>query len=211
MHAQVDVHGHGALVLTPARCHRGIDHPCHGNPEFSGNPEQQAQLGGIEVGWDGQQHSVALRALRDLLELAAHDVGRAEMVETAIGKRLGLEIEPESIVDAPRLQARLRKRRAARCQPIVFEQRDAGLAIQDSTAVQDEAFLHQLQLVHEEHQEDADQQRDKSRVECNTEALGNAGDIALHGLVGLGQRLADTAHGTDEADRRYRPGNVANH
>ena len=51
--------------------------------------------------------------------------------------------------------------------------------------IKHESFLHELQLVHEEHQENTDQQRNKRGVESDTEALRNAGNIALNGLVGL--------------------------
>ena len=78
-------------------------------------------------------------------------------------------------------------------------------------AVKYESLLQQLQLMHQEHEKNTDEQRDKRGVKCNTQALGNPGNIALHRFVCLRQRLADSAHGSNKADLRNRPGNITNH
>ena len=62
-------------------------------------------------------------------------------------------------------------------------------------------LLAQLQLVQEEHHDDADQQRDEGRVERHAQALRHARDLALDRLVRLAERVADAPHGADEADR----------
>src|SRR5690606_13362853 len=74
-----------------------------------------------------------------------------------------------------------------------------------------EPLLRGLQLMHEEHQHDRDQQRDQRRIERRAEILGDAGDIALHGAVSLAEREAYAAHRADEPDRRNRPCDVAGH
>ena len=74
-----------------------------------------------------------------------------------------------------------------------------------------ESFLHQLQLMNQEHQENTDQQRNERGVKRNAQALSNAGNIAFYGLVGLRQRLADTTHCADKADGRNCPRYISNH
>ena len=48
--------------------------------------------------------------------------------------------------------------------------------------IEDEPFLQQLQLVHEEHQKDTNQQSDKRGVECNTKTLCDASNISMDPL-----------------------------
>src|SRR6185436_3633590 len=75
--------------------------------------------------------------------------------------------------------------------------------------VPDEPLLVGLEVVEQEHQQQAQEQRDERRVERGAQALGHAGEVALHGPVGLGERVADPAHRPDEPDGGDGPGNVA--
>src|SRR5690606_39739011 len=64
-------------------------------------------------------------------------------------------------------------------------------------SVEHEPLLLRLELVHEKHQHNRDQERDQRRVERRAEILGHAGDVALHGAMRLAEREADAAHGAD--------------
>ena len=66
-------------------------------------------------------------------------------------------------------------------------------------------------MVHEQHQHETQQQRDKRRVEGDAQALGHAGDVALDCLVCEPERVPDSANGSDESDRRDRPDDVSDH
>src|SRR5687768_1508788 len=78
-------------------------------------------------------------------------------------------------------------------------------------AVEHEPLLRELQLMQQEHEHDADQERDQRGVECHTQPLGDARDVAGDGLVSLTECVADAADCADEADGRDRPGDVAQH
>jgi len=76
-------------------------------------------------------------------------------------------------------------------------------------SINDQLLLDKLQLVDKEHQDNGDDQGDKGGVKRHAQALGDAGDVAGHGLVGPGQGRADAAHRADKAHRGDGPGNIA--
>ena len=63
-----------------------------------------------------------------------------------------------------------------------------------------EAFLSTLEEVNQEHEDDADEERDKGRIEGHSEGTRHARDIALKGFVGPLKGDADTADGADKPD-----------
>ncbi len=65
--------------------------------------------------------------------------------------------------------------------------------------------------MHHEHYEQADNERDERRIECDAKTDGDADDITFNGAMGLTERLADTADRSDKPDRRDRPNNVSDH
>src|SRR5262245_8036574 len=77
--------------------------------------------------------------------------------------------------------------------------------------VEHHALLRELQLVQEEHDDDARGQGGERGVEGDTECFRYAIDVSGHGLVRLLQGCTDAAHRTDEADGWDRPHCIANH
>ena len=63
-----------------------------------------------------------------------------------------------------------------------------------------EAFLSTLEEVNQKHKDDADEERDKGRIEGHSEGTRHARDIALKGFVGPLKGDADTADGADKPD-----------
>ena len=57
--------------------------------------------------------------------------------------------------------------------------------------VKNQPLLQQLKLMHKEHQEDADHQRDKGRVEGNTQRLGYTRNVALNSAIRLSERITN--------------------
>lgn len=58
------------------------------------------------------------------------------------------------------------------------------------------SLLRQLQLMHQKHDEDADQERNEGRVKGDAQTLGDPGNVPLGRLVRLAKGLSDPANGS---------------
>ena len=68
--------------------------------------------------------------------------------------------------------------------------------------------LEELELMNEEHQNDRDDQGDKSRIEGNPKALGHSGDIAFNRTIGQSECRSYASNRADETNRGNGPGNI---
>ncbi len=66
--------------------------------------------------------------------------------------------------------------------------------------IKHQTFLHELQLVNEEHEYNREHKGDERGVKGNTKALGNPGNIPLNRPIGLGERSPYAAYRTYETD-----------
>ena len=92
----------------------------------------------------------------------------------------------------------------------------AGLSMDEmlveiGLGIQDETLLPELQLMENEHQNDADEERYECGVEGHTQALSHTGDVSFHGLMCLPKGLTNTPYRTYEPNRGDRPSDVAHH
>ena len=65
--------------------------------------------------------------------------------------------------------------------------------------------------MHKEHHHHTDKQGDKGGVKGDTQAAGDTGNIAFHGLMGLTQGGANTPHCAYKTYGGNGPGDIAHH
>ena len=132
MQAEIDVHGHRALVFAARRGDRCVDEARDRYGELVCDAQEQSEVVAVHISRHGNREPVARggNLLPHLLELTADEVGGAQMLKTPIGKRVGLQIRPEPVLDSAWLYARVFERPRASGELVVLQQRKAGLTVQ---------------------------------------------------------------------------------
>jgi len=136
--AHVDVDWRRVDILPARRGDRSVGQHDDRDSQVVADAEKQAQVGRLHVvrNRDGDPVAPTARGIPQLLHLPADEVGRGQVPETIVRKRIGRQVGPVVGVNAPRLDTGVRVGLVAGRQTVFVDQRESRLAIHDTVIVE---------------------------------------------------------------------------